>query len=97
MVLICPACRKANETEAASSCARCGCDLSALASLMLAAASRLADAGECLRNRQWQQALEGAEESWTWRHTPSAARVAFLAAAALGDTRRAFHWRNRVD
>ena len=97
MVLTCPACRKPNETDETVQCARCGCDLSALASLLIAAASRLAEAGQYLRNRQWRQALDRAEESWGWRHTPVAARIAFLAAAALGETSRAFWWRDRVD
>jgi hypothetical protein len=90
MVVTCPACNKGE--QAASACARCGCDLSALHAVLEAAAASLADARAACECCDWGQALTCAERAWQLRHTPEAARLAFLAAAALGQTPCALRW-----
>ncbi len=87
----CPACNKSDLTSA--QCPRCGCDLMRLHEINRAAAQSLARSLACLRNQDWEHALHHAARSWGLRHHPQAARVAFLAAAAQGDTELALGWR----
>jgi len=89
-MLNCPACGKLNQTEAA--CTRCGCDLARLRSVIAAAKGALTEGRDSLRRGDWAAALNWSEESWRLRHTAAAARLAFLAAGALGDTRTAAAW-----
>jgi len=56
---------------------------------------RLRAAAKKIRECDWAAALAEAEQSWHLRHSSDAARLAFAAAAALGDTRRAIFWKNR--
>jgi len=88
--LNCPACSKLNQTEAA--CTRCGCDLARLRAVMAAAKEALAEGRVSLQTGDWAAALSWSEESWRLRHTVEAARLAFLAAGAMGDTRTAATW-----
>ena len=90
MEIKCPACNKANPHEAV--CTRCGCDLLRLRETLQAAAAALGQAQAALHAADWEQALAWARKSWDLRHTPAAARVAFLAAAALGQTAPALGW-----
>jgi hypothetical protein len=90
MSATCPACNKSDQT--APTCSRCGCDLSALHAVLEAATAYLADARAAIEDCDWQHALASAERAWQLRHAPPAARLAFLAAAALGQTPRALHW-----
>jgi hypothetical protein len=94
MALVCPACNKAGQADAA--CSRCGCDLSRLHAIAEAAAAQLAAARAALRQRDWPGARVRAEQSWSLCHTRESARVAFLAAAAAGETARALIWRDRA-
>ena len=94
MPIVCPACNKANQTEAA--CQRCGCDLARLHGLADAAAACLDGATAALADGDWPAALTAAGRSWRLRHTAESARVAFLAAAATGETARALRWRERA-
>ncbi len=94
MAIVCPACNKANQTEAA--CQRCGCDLSRLHEIVEAAASRLGAARAALTDGDWPGALKHAERSWRLCHTVESARVAFLAAGAARDTSSALRWHERV-
>lgn len=94
MPIVCPACNKANQTEAA--CQRCGCDLARLHEIGDAAAACLGGATAALAERDWSAAHAAAGRSWRLRHTAESARIAFLAAAALGDTARALRWRDRA-
>ncbi len=48
-----------------------------------------------LAEGDWPAAL-AAGRSWRLRHTEATARMAFLAAAAAGDTARALRWRDRA-
>jgi len=92
VAIACPACGKENGEAETGACARCGCDLRRLRAVSRCADERLAQAAERLRARDWPGALRRAEESWRLRHTPEAARLAFLAAAASGATRKAALW-----
>ena len=89
-MLNCPACGKLNQTEAA--CTRCGCDLARLRAVIAAAKGALTEGRDSLRRGDWAAALNWSEESWRLRQSLEAARLAFLAAGALGDTRTAVAW-----
>ena len=89
-MLKCPACGKLNHTEAA--CTRCGCDLARLRAVIAAAQGALAEGRVSLQTGDWARALSWSEESWRLCHTVAAARLAFLAAGAMGDTRIAAAW-----
>ena len=94
MPIACPACNKANQTEAA--CQRCGCDLARLHEIRAAAVACLGGATAALTHCDWPAALSAAAHSWRLRHTVESARIAFLAAAAAGDAARALRWRQRA-
>jgi len=94
MLLTCLACNKPNQTTAA--CARCGCDLSELQAIVKAAAVWLAQAQTSLQVQDWAGALEQATQSWQLCHSAEAARLAFLAASADGQTSVALEWRHRA-
>ncbi len=94
MLLTCPACNKAGQADAA--CQRCGCDLSRLHATAAAAAVRLAAARTALEDSDWSAALTRAADSWRLRHSPAAAQLAFLAAAAGGDGAATLRWHRRV-
>jgi hypothetical protein len=92
--LTCPACNKAGQTDAA--CQRCGCDLSRLHTIAAAAAGRYAAARRALEDSDWSAALTRATESWRLRHSPAAAQLAFLAAAAGGNGAATLRWQTRA-
>ncbi|PYJ07631.1 MAG: hypothetical protein DME25_03430 [Verrucomicrobia bacterium] len=93
MAIPCPACGKPNELDGGHDCARCGCDLSMLRAIVASAVAHLGRAKEQLRQRDWSAALAHAERSWELLHTPHSARVACLAAAAMGDPAGLARWR----
>jgi hypothetical protein len=92
MEISCPACGKTSDLHATSSCSRCGCDLGPLALIIVGAAWHLQMAAAELRAGDWEAALEHAQRSWSLHHSPRAARLACLAAVALGETRDALSW-----
>ncbi len=92
--LVCPACNKPGQTG--SACQRCGCDLTALRSVRLAAETCLARARGFLRDRRWDEARREAESSWALYHSPEAAQMAFALTAALRDTESALRWHQRA-
>ena len=94
MEITCPACNKDGQTEAA--CSRCGCDLTCLHAVVNAASAALSASRAALGRTDWSEALDQAETSWRLLHTTHAARVAFLAAAVLGDIAVALRWRQRA-
>ena len=94
MPISCPACAKKN--DAGGLCTRCGCDLSSLRLVLGAATSVLSLARRELRKRNWNAALEDAERSWELAHSPESARLASLAAAALGEIELLTQWRRRA-
>ncbi len=94
MPITCPACNKANQTEAA--CTRCGCDLTRLHEIVEAAGIGISKANVALRVSDWTSALAAAEQSWQLCHSVLAARLAFLAASALGETTCALLWHQRA-
>lgn len=92
--LNCPACNKTDViTEA---CPRCGCDLTRLHTILQAAHRHYAASAQRLIEGEWMLAFQHATQSWCLRHTPAAARLAFLAASANGDTTRAALWHDRA-
>ncbi len=93
MAITCPACNKAGQTDA--TCQRCGCDLAHLHEIVAAAATRLDRAHAGLACCDWSDALAEAECSWRLVRTREAAQVAWVAAAAVGDTPRVLRWRER--
>jgi hypothetical protein len=92
MLIECPVCKKENEACGDPMCLRCGSDLSPLQSVLQAATWHLAMAAERLRGQDWQEAFNHADRSWKLRHSDAAARLAFLASSALGDSRLAARW-----
>ena len=94
MNITCPACGKTGQT--AATCQRCACDLSRLQALAQAAGSHLRAARLAVEQRNYPSGLARAEQSWRLCSTFESARLAFLAAAADGDTDRALLWRRRV-
>jgi hypothetical protein len=96
METACPACGKTNDLGTTAVCARCSCDLSALARILTGAIWHLKAAARELRSGDWEEALKQAERSWTLRHSPPAARAACLAATALGRRQDALCWRRRA-
>lgn len=94
MNLTCPACGKREQND--ETCARCGCDLSQLQNVLRSAAGHLGAGWQALRTGDWPVALGQANASWRLCHTDAAARLAFLAASALGDTRLALGWREQA-
>jgi hypothetical protein len=60
------------------------------------AARQLFAAVASLKSCEWVQARAQAECSWALYHSAASARLAFLAAAALGDTAQALRWRHRA-
>jgi hypothetical protein len=91
----CPACGKTSDLRATTSCTRCGCDLGPLVRILAGAVWHLRAAAGELRAGDWAAALEHAQRSWSLHRSPRAARLAFLAAAASGETRAALSWRRR--
>jgi hypothetical protein len=89
----CPACNKPGQTEAV--CARCGCDLTRLRAVAEAAVAASDRARDALHLAEWEHALAWAERSWDLFHSKEAARTAFLASAALGQTGEALQWHGR--
>ena len=98
MEIKCPAFRKSNDVSISkSNCIRCGCDLEKLANVMREALSQLNSAARSLRNGNWQEALDSADITWNYRHSPMAARIAFLATVALNQTESAILWKARLE
>ncbi len=94
MPIVCPACNKASQTAAA--CQRCGCDLTRLQEIVATAGALRGAAVAALADRDWSAAQAAAGRSWQLCHRVESARVAFLAAAAAGETAQALRWRERA-
>lgn len=77
MQVPCPACGKATVSAfvADLACDRCGCDLSRLRDILLAAAARLRLARSALATGEYDAALAYAGESWSLAHNPLCADV----------------------
>jgi hypothetical protein len=67
-----------------------------LQALLRCAARRLSAGMEKSQVCDWAAAAEEAELSWRLRNSRNAAQLAFAAAAALGDCRRALIWHARA-
>ena len=93
-VIKCPACGK--ENDEAKECARCGCELSILASICRAAEQGLLMGKKSLENGDILMAMHHAGKSWHLKKSPAAARLAFLTALASGDFAQAGKWYART-
>ncbi|HEY5892129.1 MAG TPA: hypothetical protein VIT91_02765 [Chthoniobacterales bacterium] len=80
MTIRCPACGKSS--DAAEQCPRCGCELTALREVSVAAAWHRTQACVNLAEHHMEAALRHAAISWDLRHTLEAARIAVAAAVA---------------
>lgn len=67
-----------------------------LISILDASGRHLAQAAAQFQARDWAAALWHAERSWKLCHTDRAAQLAFLAAAAVGDSAAALQWLPRA-
>ena len=94
MGITCPACNKPNQAQAL--CARCGCELTLLHQVVGATTAALEQAQRCFRATDWAGALAQAERAWNLCHSMTSARMAFLAASALGQTQAALRWQARA-
>ena len=94
IVLQCPVCGKPNQT--ADRCRRCGGDLNSLRNIQLAGKFNLVGGIKALKDGDGPLALQRFERSWTLVHSSAAARGAFIAAAAVRDTKTALLWRSRI-
>ena len=97
MQITCPACGKAAVSPTIHSCDRCGCDLSTLREILLAANALLGAAKSALAGGDGHDALAFATRSWTLVHRPVTAHVGCLAAAVLGDPASLARWRRRLN
>lgn len=94
MELNCPACNKTN-VDTACACARCGCELTVLWSIKIAAAQHLGHASAALVRGDPAPALAHATRSWELLQSAAAAATAAAAAASLGDLEMMELWRYR--
>lgn len=103
--IVCPACGKKAASDLAAidavlavlACDRCGCDLSALRDIRLAAAANLRLAKSALERREWDEALGFAARSWTLARGEASVAAACLAAAARGDAATLNRWQRRSE
>lgn len=77
MEIKCPACRKINLST--SQCGRCGADLGMLIHTLQTSTRLLADGRRFLLQNDGTKALHAAQNAWHLKHSPAAARLAFLA------------------
>lgn len=97
MRVSCPACGKTMVAALAAdvACDRCGCDLSRLRDILVAAAARLQLARSALATGEYEVALSYADESWSLAHNPLCVDVACLAASAGGYVGDLVRWQRR--
>lgn len=106
MYIACPACGKKDAstsiagrfetTATGDTCGRCGCDLSALRDVRNAAWALLVLAKTAMADGAWAVALAHATRSWALARSSRSARLACLAAAAVGDADSLTRWRARL-
>ena len=89
MDLKCPNCAK---IAPAFECPRCGADLSALFALQQTAADEIQRAAALIRAARPTAAYSLASRSWHRRHSPEAAKLAFIAALTTADLPSASDW-----
>ncbi|MFP4031618.1 MAG: hypothetical protein ACLFPR_09400 [Desulfococcaceae bacterium] len=90
----CPACRKRIPEN--PECPRCGADVRALREILEAAARYLEFGRDRLKRKAGNDALSAAEAAWDLRHTPEAARLAFMACLQLRQWDGAAQWYGRA-
>lgn len=94
MEIQCPSCKKMN--DGSSSCVRCGCELQTLQAILQAARCEIAIGRNKLRMGNLRDALNHAVRSWHLKHSPDAAKLAFL--VNIGERRfeEALRWYRRA-
>lgn len=92
MQVQCPSCAKLAATP---ECPRCGSELSPLFALQQTAKDEIQRGAALLRQGHPASAGALASRSWERRHSPDAARLAFLAAIGTGDFEAATYWHPR--
>jgi len=70
--------------------------LTGLHEIVAAASVQLSAARTALAAYDWPRALAAAEDAWGLQHTADSAQLAFLAAAASGESARALRWHERA-
>ncbi len=97
MRVTCPACRKPNDFfESPAFCQRCGADLTSLLAVEQAAFRYRRAALGALHRRDWETAMDHAEQSWSLHRSALAAHIAFLAAGS-GWEEEVLVWKERLD
>ncbi len=94
MEIHCPSCKKVNVD--AATCTRCGCELQALQAIAQAAGYDITLGKNALLAGDFQDALEHAGRSWHLKHSPEAAKLAFLANVCATNYHEALLWYHRA-
>lgn len=101
MEIKCPSCRKLNKWEDSYLdvylCKRCQGDLSKLFEIVLVAKNKLNKSEYFLSQKNANEALTQAKESWNLKHSKEAAKLAFLASIANKNYSLACSWYKRVN
>ncbi len=90
MEIHCPSCKKINVDAAV--CTRCGCELQALLAIAYAAGHDITLGKNTLLAGNFQEAIALAIRSWQLKHSPEAAKLAFLASVCAGKYNDAVTW-----
>jgi len=93
MEIECPSCKKINRES--SECARCGCELGVLKTILQAAEKEISVGIKKLQKGNAAGALNHAVISWHLKKTPNAAKLAFLANIAERKYEEAVLWHSR--
>lgn len=93
MRIPCPACNKESENE--TTCRRCGAELAALYAIKENAFHHIFTGRQWFLQDRADKALAFAQTSWALRHSPGAARLAFLACLLLKRFDEATLWYRR--
>ena len=94
MEIHCPSCKKVNVDTVA--CTRCGCELQALQAIAQAAGYDITLGKNTLLAGNFHNALEHAGRSWHLKHSPEAAKLAFLANVCAMNYHDALLWYSRA-
>ena len=94
MKIPCPSCKKLNVD--AATCSRCGCELRALLAIAHAAGCEITLGENTLLAGSFQDAIEHAVRSWHLKHSPEAAKLAFLANVCAKKYHDALTWYHRA-
>ena len=80
----------------AATCSRCGCELHALLAIAHAAGYEILRSKNTLIAGNFQDAIEYARRSWFLKHSPEAAKLAFMANVCAKNYHDAITWYYRA-